>query len=297
MKFSVLTSEQIRRLLRAHARSFGLTLRFLPKKLRESLSLGYLLARASDTIADAKGIERVRRLELLSELKKILEKGISLHWKPEFKVKMISESEQGLVEALPMLFDLLEQSGDRDELLRLWQRILKGQIFDLQRFDGNIQPLSQSELEEYCYLVAGSVGETWTKLIAFHSPQTLLSSKEELIQLGVSYGKGLQLLNILRDREADRELVRIYVAEADVRQMLDQTAAWLSEGEKYCARLHPGRIRYSTEIPLRLATRTLTHLRQKPRATRVKIPRAEVYRVLVQTLPSLVLRSSWNPDS
>jgi len=201
-----------------------------------------------------------------------------------------------LINALPMLLDALELSEDKSLLLRLWRTILKGQLFDLQHFDGSTHRLSRVELEEYCYLVAGSVGETWTELIAIHSPQTLLLSKEELVQLGMGYGKGLQLLNILRDRAADRELGRIYVEETDVPDMLDQTAAWLSEGKKYCARLHSGRIRYSSEIPLMLATRTLNYLRQKPRAARVKIPRVEVYWVLVKTLPSLMLRNPWNPD-
>ena len=283
---------ELNQLLDAHARSFALTLRFLPIGLRDPLCLGYLLARASDAVADAVAIPRERRLELLSDLQSILAKGESLRWRPDFEEGEISEAEGGLINALPMLLGSLEQSEDQSELLRLWQTILKGQLFDLQRFGDNIQPLSRVELEKYCYLVAGSVGETWTELIAIHSPQTLLQSKEELIQLGVSYGKGLQLLNILRDRKEDRELGRIYVAEDDVPHMLDQTAAWLSEGEKYCARLRPGRIRYSSEIPLRLATKTLDRLRQKPHAARVKIPRAEVYWVLVQTLPSLMLRNS-----
>src|ERR1043166_3030734 len=39
-------------LLRSVSRSFYLSLRFLPKALRDPLLLGYLLARATDTIAD-----------------------------------------------------------------------------------------------------------------------------------------------------------------------------------------------------------------------------------------------------
>ncbi len=287
---------ELNQLLRAHARSFDLTLRLLPRDLREPLSLAYLLARATDTVADAVAIPRERRLKLLSDLQSMLAGEEGRPWTPDLKKGEVSEAECGLINALPMLLDALELSEDKSLLLRLWRTILKGQLFDLQHFDGSTHRLSRVELEEYCYLVAGSVGETWTELIAIHSPQTLLLSKEELVQLGMGYGKGLQLLNILRDRAADRELGRIYVEETDVPDMLDQTAAWLSEGKKYCARLHSGRIRYSSEIPLMLATRTLNYLRQKPRAARVKIPRVEVYWVLVKTLPSLMLRNPWNPD-
>ena len=39
-------------ILASVSRSFYLSIRLLPKKLRDPVSLGYLLARASDTIAD-----------------------------------------------------------------------------------------------------------------------------------------------------------------------------------------------------------------------------------------------------
>ena len=40
-------------LLKSVSRSFYLSMRFLPLAMREPISLGYLLARFSDTIADA----------------------------------------------------------------------------------------------------------------------------------------------------------------------------------------------------------------------------------------------------
>lgn len=284
--------DNLQPLLKAHARSFALTLRLLPKSLREPLSLGYLLARASDTVADASGLPWQRRLELLTELKMNLDWDETIYWKPEFEVGEITESERKLMDFTPKLMALLEQSEDRAELLSLWRTILEGQIFDLQRFGDNVQPLGQAELKKYCYFVAGSVGETWTRLIARNSPQTLLASLDEMTKLGRSYGMGLQLLNIVRDRPVDRELGRVYVQEKDIPEMIKLTAAWLSEGKEYCARLHPGRIRYGSEIPLGLALKTLDRIRKSPSAVWVKIPRSAVYGVLLQTLPSLILQSS-----
>lgn len=296
--------ESLQTLLDAHARSFALSLRLLPSRLRETpsglraaLSLGYLLARASDTIADAGGASRARRLALLRELQIILESRDPLHWRPEFGKGEMSESERALMEAMPMLLDLLGQSPDRIEIQKLWRTILKGQIFDLVRFYGDAEPLSQVELEEYCYLVAGSVGESWTQLIDKHSPQTLLLPIEDMEKLGMAYGKGLQLLNILRDRHEDRELGRVYVQEKDMSEMLDQAVAWLGEGESYCHSLKQGRIRYATELPWRLAMMTLKLMRTHPDIRRVKIKRWEVYRVLLQAIPSLVLRRGKNPAS
>lgn len=289
--------DQLNRLLRDYARSFALTLRFLPRALREPLRLGYLLARASDTVADAVEIPREQRLKWLVKLQRILDSREALHLEPGFAAWEMDVSERGLIKVMPMLFIMLQQSADRAGLQKLWRTILKGQIFDLQRFRDNSPPLSHVELEEYCYLVAGSVGEAWTELISIHSPQTFLAPKEELKKMGVCYGKGLQLLNILRDQAADRELGRSYLRAEDVPVMMDLAAAWLGEGNDYCSALAPGRIRYATELPLRLAQKTLTVMRKRSSAVPVKISRATVYGVLLQTLPSLVLRSSWNPAS
>src|SRR3954447_22498343 len=55
-------------LLRSVSRSFYLSLRFLPKPLRDPLSLAYLLARATDTIADTPGGPVTLRIEALRTL-------------------------------------------------------------------------------------------------------------------------------------------------------------------------------------------------------------------------------------
>src|SRR5204862_6999435 len=58
-----------RSILARVSRSFYLSIRLLPKKLRDPVSLGYLLARASDTIADTPDIPvalRMEKLELLA---------------------------------------------------------------------------------------------------------------------------------------------------------------------------------------------------------------------------------------
>ncbi|HBM77415.1 MAG TPA: farnesyl-diphosphate farnesyltransferase, partial [Verrucomicrobiales bacterium] len=60
------TAELSTDILKAVSRSFYLTLRLLPSEFRAPLSLGYLLARLSDTIADAGALELAHRKRLLS---------------------------------------------------------------------------------------------------------------------------------------------------------------------------------------------------------------------------------------
>ena len=52
-------------LLSAVSRSFYLSMRFLPREMRSGVAVGYLLARATDTVADAVEMDSRERLALL----------------------------------------------------------------------------------------------------------------------------------------------------------------------------------------------------------------------------------------
>ena len=289
-------AQEIRYLLNDHARTFALTLRILPRSLREPLGLGYLLARASDTIADAGTIPRERRITLLEKLRMSLSGGVCDAWQPRILSGELNDSEGELIRAVPQLIAALQGSPDRKELISLWQSIVEGQLADLTRFPSEL-PLGDEELENYCCLVAGSVGETWTLLIAKHEPQTLLRPEEEMKRLGGEYGKGLQLVNILRDRVEDRSVGRLYVKNEDLSSLYDLAEEWLGSGEEYLTGLRPGRILMATALPHDLAVRTLREIKRSPEAARVRIPRREVRAVLVRNLYSLCLPRHMNPAS
>ena len=289
-------AQEIRYLLNDHARTFALTLRILPRSLREPLGLGYLLARASDTIADAGTIPRERRITLLEKLRMSLSGGVCDAWQPRILSGELNDSEGELIRAVPQLIAALQGSPDRKELISLWQSIVEGQLADLTRFPSEL-PLGDEELENYCCLVAGSVGETWTLLIAKHEPQTLQRPEEEMKRLGGEYGKGLQLVNILRDRVEDRSVGRLYVKNEDLSSLYDLAEEWLGSGEEYLTGLRPGRILMATALPHDLAVRTLREIKRSPEAARVRIPRREVRAVLVRNLYSLCLPRHMNPAS
>ncbi len=289
-------AQEIRYLLNDHARTFALTLRILPRSLREPLGLGYLLARASDTIADAGTIPRERRITLLEKLRMSLSGGVCDAWQPRILSGELNDSEGELIRAVPQLIAALQGSPDRKELISLWQSIVEGQLADLTRFPSEL-PLGDEELENYCCLVAGSVGETWTHLIAKHEPQTLLRPEEEMKRLGGEYGKGLQLVNILRDRMEDRSVGRLYVKNDDLPSLYDLAEEWLGSGEEYLTGLRSGRLLMATALPHDLAVRTLRQIKRSPEAARVRIPRREVRVILVRSLYSLCLPRRMNPAS
>ena len=68
-----------------------------------------------------------------------------------------------------------------------------------------------SALDDYTWRVAGCVGEFWTKMCRAHLfPQARLDDGQ-LLNDGVRFGKGLQLVNILRDLPADLHKGRCYL--------------------------------------------------------------------------------------
>lgn len=283
-------------LLRAHARTMALSLRILPRSLRVPLGLAYLLARASDTIADSGAMETGERIARLEAIVAAL--GTEQIDAP-FSGKLpgaLSPAEHGLLEAFPCLAALLGESPDRAELTALWREILEGQIFDLRRFSPGSAPLDRAELDRYCDLVAGSVGRCWTRLIARHAPGTLLAPVADLLPAASAYGKGLQLLNVLRDRCGDHAMGRRYVAEREVPELLKLARGWLDAGDLYLSGLHPGRILMASALPLDLARATLPLVAAVPAGTRAKLPRSAVRGILIGSLRSLWLPRRADPD-
>lgn len=264
--------------------------------MREPLAIAYLLARSTDNLADSPTIPVGERLALLEELEHLLGFGDSAGWKPRTKGGFpIAES--ALMDSVPSLLAALDVLPDREIILSLWRSILQGQLFDLRRFAPGAGSLNAAELDYYCGTVAGGVGRTWTTLIARHSPGTLLKSPGEMEKLGVNYGKGLQLLNILRDRDADRLLGRRYVGDGDLSGLFELAGTWLRSGGDYLCGLRPGRILMATSMPLDLALPALELVRLEPDGPGVKLPRRMVRRVLVGNITSLWLRRAGNRAS
>src|SRR5262249_22642674 len=72
------------------------------------------------------------------------------------------------------------------------------------------------ELDDYTYRVAGCVGEFWTKICRAHIFPNAKLDDAKLLADGIRFGKGLQLVNILRDLPADLQKGRCYLPADDL---------------------------------------------------------------------------------
>ena len=211
--------------------------------MRESIALAYLVARLSDTLVDG----------------------------------AITEAERQLVARRQEIEGWLSRSPDRLEIENVWSTIRQGQHFDHDRFSANSAPLSAQELDRYTYLVAGCVGEFWTRICQKKIPAFASLEFSELTALGIRFGKGLQLVNILRDRHADALIGRIYVPPERFDEVLADARGHLGAARQYVDALKIYRLRVSCALPLYLGDQTLALVERYPLSQRVKVPRAGVW--------------------
>jgi farnesyl-diphosphate farnesyltransferase len=266
-------------LLKGVSRSFYLSIRLLPSGLRSPVTLGYLLARASDTIADAPGLPAAQRLHVLDQFEQAVQSGAAA---PEVQATAdMSPGEQQLIAALPQCIEWLARTpeADRDDIRTVLGHITRGQKLDIER----PTLANADELDEYTYLVAGCVGEFWTKLGFRHLPRFASLPESEMLALGKRYGMALQLINVLRDADADLAIGRRYLPPGESREAwLERAQAGLESGMRYSGALRHVRVRVASALPAIIGARTLALIRT--RGAGAKIPRSEVRAMLLRIL-------------
>ncbi len=296
-------------ILASVSRSFYLSIRLLPESVRPAISLAYLLARTSDTVADAPAIHSRSDIELLSSYREDIASGTL---RPRTNDLLLSTrtdhaGERALLEFAPLTFDLLQRLPDdeRNHVVEVLEKIIAGQILDRMRFPDpqRLFFLKDSlELEEYTYLVAGCVGEFWTDIVHLrhaHRPAT----PERRLQAR-RFGQALQLINIVRDVAADLRIGRCYFPESELRtaqigvdadfinhpsfrtihrQWSQKAREWLAAATPYVNATPSYRLRLAAWLPAALGHCTLDLLASHGSvpSTKLKVSRATVYQQLV----------------
>ena len=310
-------------LLKAVSRSFYLTLRVLPAELRPAISLAYLFARASDTIADTKVVPRDKRRAYLLRFRRQFEHGVNVDELASLQADLAPHqslpAEKLLLEKLESCFQMLAtmREDDQRRIAELLDTITKGQESDLVQFPGESErELAAFEVEEqlddYTYAVAGCVGEFWTKMCVAHLPALQSWNVKEMVALGIRFGKALQLTNILRDIPKDLQIGRCYLPRTTLAQAglkpdellkpgtiqnfrplyhryLDRTLEHMEAGWRYTMGYPPSlwRLRLACAWPILIGLKTIALLRHSPdvldASKRVMIPTIAVYRIMAKS--------------
>lgn len=296
------------RILKGVSRSFYLSLRLLPAPMRPAASLGYLLARTSDTLADSANAPSPLRIHALDQFAL----AVATHspaptWPNTLTASLTDPREATLLAHTPALLHQLDSLPHAQATLvrNVTATIISGQKLDLSRF-ANASPQAPTalpddkSLDDYTYRVAGCVGEFWTHLgILTLGPAFSTLPLHTLLPLARSYGEALQLVNILRDLPADLAIGRCYLPvthPSDTPALLACHARWLttaqhklSDALTYAASLKLRRLRAASLLPALLARETLQLLDGSCWETlqsRVKVSRRHVYALLLHALLS-----------
>ncbi len=214
----------MRATLRDVSRSFYLSIRVLPGGLQEPVGLAYLLARAADTIADTALLRPDDRLRLLLLFRTQIEGSPSPEMLAEIESALggagddRADAHRRLLGSLAQAFALLDElpPADAERVRRVVVTLTRGMEMDLTTFppedSGDLAGLNSVEdLDRYTYLVAGCVGEFWTNIAAAHTPALRKWDRARISDLGVRFGKALQMVNILRDVPRDLRVGRCYI--------------------------------------------------------------------------------------
>ncbi len=316
-------------LLKTTSRSFYLTLRVLPGAIRPQIGLAYLLARTTDTVTDTELVPLEQRLDALHKLR---DRILGLSTAPlnfgELAKQQGSPAERALLEKAEESLTLLQKLSPADlKLVRdVLTTIMGGQELDLRRFAGaaaeNIVALeTAAELDDYTWRVAGCVGEFWTKLCRAHLFPSVRLDEKRLIADGVRFGKGLQLVNILRDLPADLHKGRCYLPTEKLEaakllpetllspanearflplfgEYLDKAESHLAAGWTYTNTLPFGqyRVRLACAWPILIGVRTTEKLRAAnviELQQRVKVSREEIRGIVKRSILACPFRKAW----
>ncbi len=328
---AIVIGQDINSLLRRSARSFYLTLKILPRPIRPQLSIGYLLARISDTICDTEAILPTKRLEVLDQFLTAVLEGphkfpdllifIQHQAKPIDK-ELLEIAQRGVV----LLHSLPE--FDKAVLQRTLKIIVQGQRFDLVTFGQELTqpkpiPLrDEAELENYTYSVAGCVGELWTELCHRHLFPNARIDMALALQRAVRFGKALQLVNILRDLAQDLRRNRCYIPADQLAKYDLNPVDLLAPGNwpkfkplyltytrlarKYFkdawlyTRAIPQnqfRVRLACAWPILIGLKTLALLEASnplDPSTAIKIPRSHVRSIILRTIAGYPIPGFWD---
>ena len=190
------------------SRTFALTIPLLPPAIEVVVGNTYLLCRIIDTIEDAAELSPIDKQELSKLFLEAVLGAISVETFVSPCLEALKNysnvDELDLIAHTPTVLRILHTFPDADQAAI--SRCVCIMSDGMSHFHGRqtqegLKDLA--EFEEYCYVVAGVVGELLTSIFSNYSTE-FAKQIEGHEQLAIAFGQALQMTNILKDSPADR---------------------------------------------------------------------------------------------
>jgi farnesyl-diphosphate farnesyltransferase len=281
----------LEQLLISTSRTFALAIPLLPEPTRREVTLSYLLFRVADTFEDAASWPRALRIQALERFDQLLDnpgreeiEAVARLWAEE--VPCEQPGYQELLAELPAVLDAFF-SLRPEAVVLIREHVLRtsrGMAGFVSRTtdEGELRLRDVPDLQEYCYVVAGIVGELLTELFALGRPW-LEPVASRLRERSRAFGEGLQLVNILKDSASDATQGRRYLPDGvDRAEVMALARRDLQAAGEYVLALQSagaerGLVAF-VALPVRLAAATLDRLAEKGPGS--KLTRPEVYAIV-----------------
>lgn len=250
------------------SRTFFIPISRLSPILKEAVASAYLCMRAIDEIEDHPELPSETKISLLRSVSQLLLKDKTSHeWGPLFE-----QYKTLLPEVTLRLSDwvTLSPAAAVSTICKSTAAMASG-MADWVSKGWQIQ--NEADLDSYTYCVAGAVGEMLSDIWLW------FDGLETDRELAVSFGRGLQAVNIIRNREEDLARGVDYFPDGwEMKDMFRYAQRNLTEADLYMKSIHPGPILDFCRIPVALAQGTLDVLA----SGEMKLSRSEVKEIVRQ---------------
>lgn len=197
------------------SRSFAFCIAQLDSPLRSWVSMNYLLCRVLDTIEDAPWDQSEKQRSHFQRFEEFIKGQVSSpevkQWALEFPSKVPRSEKDLLLHAHQIFLDLKATPPPARSII---QNVVEKMSRGMQHFlnlkaDGQLKLESLSQVNQYCFFVAGLVGEALAKLVALVENKFEVG-KARLIDAH-HFGLFLQKINLLKDQAQDEREGRFLV--------------------------------------------------------------------------------------
>ena len=191
------------RILQDVSRTFALTIPQLPAPLARVVGNAYLLCRTADTIEDDKHLPFEDKQRFSERFIQVVAGTEDAQQFSRDLYPLLSPTatagERDLVQNAPAVIRITHSFNQRQQAaLHRCITIMADGMTRYQEANLANGLKDQQDMDSYCYYVAGVVGEMLTELFCDYS-SAINRHYDEMMQLAVSFGQGLQMTNILKD--------------------------------------------------------------------------------------------------
>lgn len=195
------------------SRSFSFCIAELEGALQEQVALSYLLFRLIDTVEDSNWQDAALQQQAFNDFEAGLNQQKApadfASWQLRFP-EDISTAEQALLKATPkLLTDLFQLDKPiQIQLINNLKQMQQGMQHFLKFHSQNnqLKLTNLTEVNQYCFFVAGLIGELLSTLFAYHFNDFQLS--DDVLGYAFHFGLFLQKINILKDQQQDQRIGR-----------------------------------------------------------------------------------------